>query len=139
MGWTYFVQQMDHVIIKNMLTSIYSWKHLFFKACPTKGYLPFYMDNNHMPHYLEKWTPPKKHRDEAFKKLSLCDQNNMAKLLAMVLFNIQALICEFQLNCAYVMSSMSCISNLCSYHFYKLLDWQSSNHNSYLENGSIMI
>ena len=80
--WTHFLQRSDRVIIKNMLTSIRSWKDTFFKACPSPGYRPFFLDEQHEPHYPLKWSVPIRGDGWDFESLSNEDQNVVAQLFA---------------------------------------------------------
>ena len=99
------------MIIDHMLINIHLWKSSFIKVCPTKGYHPFYIDDNFEHRYPLKWTLLKKHRDWTFKSLSLDNQNMVVHLLAMVSFDSQALISEFKL-IIYKLWVLSCTSNM---------------------------
>ena len=78
-----------------MWTSIQSWKNSFIKVYPVRGYHPFFMDKHHRPCYPFKWPLSMWHEDWSFDNLLHDDEEVVAKLLAVVLVDAQAIISEF--------------------------------------------
>ena len=78
--------------MKNMLTSIRSWNDTFFKACPSPGYHPFFLNKRCEPRYPLKWSVPIRSDGWDFESLSNEDQNVVAQLLAVAPLDAQVLI-----------------------------------------------
>ena len=91
-GWTHFLQRSDRVIIKNMLTSIRSWKDTFFKVCLSQGYRPFFLNERCEPYYPLKWSVSIRCDGWDYGSLSNEDQNVVAQSLVVALLDAQVLI-----------------------------------------------
>ena len=94
-GWTHFLQRTDRVIIKNMRTSVRTWKNSFVKACIEPGYHPFFLDKLRRPLYPLRWSPPVRNEDWGFESLRSRDQDVVVRLLSAAPLDAQEIISKF--------------------------------------------
>ena len=83
------------MIIKNMRTSVRTWKNSFVKACPEQGYHPFFLDERRRPLYPLRWSPPMRNEDWSFESLRSRDQDVVVKLLSAAPLDAQEVISKF--------------------------------------------